>query len=284
MALDRSRGYGYKEVLKDSFVDSDGTVYKIYRRRWRTNRNYGQSKWRDYIQVAIDKNGNIIDEKTKKVSSADKARTAVRQSSRDNVLYSEEEYQNKIIADRESRRLDLKASEAVAQAKQSAIDTTAMQTELAQRQVSRASGEAIRQQRDALLAQGYNPEEARMMTSQGSENVARTVADLGQQGQAIQAQTVGQLASFGAEQGWTAENLSMSIKQMQQDLMKHRESLQNQLQVANIGAKAQRDAATSAAYGSLAQGIGEAAGGSKVFGLFRLGGEIKRLSSEKEEE
>ena len=284
MALDRSRGYGYKEVLQDSFVDSDGTVYKVYRRRWRTNRNIGQSKWRDYIQVAIDKNGNTIDAETKKVSSVDKARTAVKQSSRDNVLYSEEEYQNKIIADRESRRLDLKASEAVAQAKQSAMDTTAMQTELAQRQVSRASGEAIRQQRDALLAQGYNPEEARMMTSQGSENVARTVADLGQQGQAIQAQTVGQLASFGAEQGWTAENLSMGIKQMQQDLMKHRESLTNQLQVANIGAKAQRDAATSAAYGSLAQGIGEAAGGSSVFGLFRLGGEIKRLSSEKEEE
>jgi hypothetical protein len=282
MALDRNRGYGYKEVLKDTFVDSEGTVYKIYRRRWRTNFYAGQSRWRDYIQVAIDKDGNEIPDKTKNVANVDKAKTQVRQESADNALYTQEEYQAKALADKEAKRLDLKAHEAVAQAKQSAADITARQTEIAQKQTARVSGEAIRQQRDALLAQGYNPEEARMMTAQGSENVARTVADLGQQGQALHAQTVGQISQFGAEQGWTAENLSQGIKQMQQDLMKHREGLANQLQIAKIGAKAQKDAASSAAWGSLWGGLGEAAGG--YYSQKRLGGEIKRLGGKVEED
>ena len=282
----RRKGYSYEENLKDEYVGEDGTVYRIYERRWRRNRNTGK-KTRGYLVIATDKDGNFIREKSQEANNKSDARIAAKSYAGD-IVYTRAEYQNKILADREARRLDLKASEAVAQAKQSAMDTTAMQTELAQRQVSRASGEAIRQQRDALLAQGYNPEEARMMTAQGSENIARTVADVGMQGQAIQAQTVGQLASFGAEQGWTAESLSQGIRQMQQDLMKHRENLANQLQVAKIG----RDTARYQMYGGLAQGIGEAVGGSTFnFGTggtatqqSRLGGEIRRLGGEIEGE
>ena len=261
MAVDRDRGYGYKEVERDVFFDSEGNRYQVMQRRWRSNKSYGRSRWRDWIVVATDTDGNEISDKTVNVKSVEDAKNKVRQTDTENAIYSGEEFQNKLKADKETKRLDLKAHEAVAQAKQSAMDTTKRQTEIAQQQTARVSGEAIRSQRDALLAQGYNPEEARMMTAQGSEAVARTISDLGQQGMAVQAQTVGNIAQFGAEQGWTAEKLSQGIKQMQQDLMKHRETLANQLRVTGMQTKAQKQAASSAAWGSAAEGLGAALGG-----------------------
>tara|TARA_R100000808_G_C2155103_1_gene166873 strand:+ start:3486 stop:4358 length:873 start_codon:yes stop_codon:yes gene_type:complete len=280
----RKHGYKYQEKYIKTYYGEDGTKYKLYSRRWRSNKNYGTDKHRKYMMLAYRPDGSLDTSRSAYNTNSDVLVERSREYSGGGI-YSSSEYQDKIRADKEAKRLDLKAHEAVATAKQAAIDTTARQTEIAQKQTARVSGETIRAQRDALLAQGYSPEEARIMSSQGTENVARTIADLGLQGQAIHSQTVGQLAQFGAEQGWTAESLSQGMKQMQQDLMKHRESLANQLKVAKVGAKAQTDAAKSAAWGSFAQGIGEAAGGTNVFGLVnRLGGEIRRLGGEIEGE
>ena len=256
----RKRNHAYSEHLKDTYRDEEGNTYKIYRRKWRSNKRTGSTKWRDYIVVATDKDGNFISGSSKSGNSESSMKDYARTKASNNVIFSDSEWQAKQIAAKESNRLDLKAHEAVAQAKQSAADVTAKQTEIAQRQTARVSGEAIRQQKEALLSQGYNPEEARMMTAQGSENISRTIADVGMQGQAIYAQTVGQLAQFGAEQGWTAENLSQGIKQMQTDLMKHREQLANQLQVTKMQTQAQKDVAGKAMWGEILGGAGEAVG------------------------
>ena len=256
----RKRNHAYSEHLKDTYRDEEGNTYKIYRRKWRSNKHYGETKWRDYIVVATDKEGNFISGSSKSGNSEASMKDYARTKASNNVIFSDAEWQGKQIADKEANRLDLKAHEAVAQAKQSAIDTTKLQTEIAQKQTARVSGEAIRQQKGALLAQGYSPEESRMMTAQGSENVARTIADVGMQGQAVQAQTMGQLAQFGAEQGWTAENLSAGIKQMQQDLIKHREGLASQMNIAKLQAKTQQDVAGKAMWGEILGGAGEAVG------------------------
>ena len=240
----RKRNHAYSEHLKDTYRDEEGNTYKIYRRKWRSNKRTGSTKWRDYIVVATDKDGNFISSASKSGNSEASMKDYARTKAPNNVLFSDSEWQAKQIADKEANRLDLKAHEAVAQAKQSAADVTAKQTEIAQRQTARVAGEAIRQQKEA----------------QGSENISRTIADVGMQGQAIHAQTVGQLAQFGAEQGWTAENLSQGIKQMQTDLMKHREQLANQLQVTKMQTQAQKDVAGKAMWGEILGSAGEAAG------------------------
>jgi hypothetical protein len=263
--------HNYKERLKDTFYDSEGNSYKLFQRKWRSHKNRGSTKNRDYIirkwnvdgeEVAY--NGTIASKYSQNNASGDMAalKEGARTSTPDKTILTPGEYSGKVRADKESNRLDLKAHEAVAQAKQSAIDVTKTQTEIAQKQTARVSGEAIRAQRDALLAQGYSPEETRMMTAQGTENVARTIADVGMQGQALQAQTMGQLAQFGAEQGWTAENLSQGIKQMQQDLIKHREGLASQLQLAQLQARTQESVAGKAMWGEILGGVGEGIGGS----------------------
>tara|TARA_Y100001963_G_scaffold117992_1_gene164258 strand:- start:11961 stop:12965 length:1005 start_codon:yes stop_codon:yes gene_type:complete len=288
----RKRGYAYQENLKAEYYDEEGNNYKIYERRWRRNKHGGQRQTRGYLIIATDKDGNFIRNKSRESSSKSKAKEGAKSYALQSgdVVYSPSEWKNKILADREARRLDLKAHEAVATAKQSAIDTTARQTEIAQKQTARVSGEAIRAQRDALLAQGYSPEEARIMSSQGTENVARTVADIGMKGQALHSQAMGDIAKFGAEQGWTAENLSMGMKQMQQDLMKHRESLANQLKITGMQTRAQKDAASKAMWGDIWGGVGEVVGGSTfnfgspTGGQNRLGGEIRRLGGEIEGE
>lgn len=186
---------------------------------------------------------------------------------------------------KEKAEMKLELSKKTKTAEQALKDQAEISGEITQRNVARQSSAQIAQVKNALLAQGYTPEEADAVVAKGVESGARTTADITSNIEMAKAKATGEIAQLDISNVKDAESLATKLKEISNTMILGKSNIANQLKMANISAAASRYGADRSlegtkytanmqAVGDIAESVGKA-GGIMDF-IFRRGGKVSK--------
>jgi hypothetical protein len=160
-------------------------------------------------------------------------------------------HEDKEEAEEEQEGFERELKTSLATAKAEAGDITEREVALAKKDVSTALSESIRSQTDALLSQGYTPEEAQMMVSSGVEGQGRVLTDIVEKGAILKSKTLADLSKFGITTDLNAETLASEMRKIWSTSKNLQLQLRNQLNLGHLSADTSRFGATTSAEASM---------------------------------
>ena len=277
---------GYQHSTVSTFYDKDGQMYTIQQRKKYHGGLKQSYKIKDYVIREGGPSGSVVGAVSKSAGAAGAKSWLVSNKGGGDVssIMSESEYKDMQQTQEYTRDYE----ESLKRSEQKQIQAIEKSGKMQQTMSAQAGGQQLRTLQNALLQQGYTPEEAQQIASAGTESLQRHSAGIEQQVGAQKAGVSAQMAGMDIGKITSASDLENRLRQMttQESQFAQQLALQKeQMKSSETGWGDVIGGIAGMGLGSMAGGIGQSAAtsASSFLNLGRKGGEIKARGGEVDE-